>query len=407
MPSLSFLVSETSGLPRQAEPVAVTAGFYREDFPDPRFLELLDEDGQPVNFQVADLHSAPSTGPKTRPARHCCVHFLADLPVGGQRKYELKIQDTGAAYHSTVADTGPKNLLCTDLKIAGKGLSLCIENRYLVILLDPGSGRIYSVRNKSAGVTFTSPATPQWNTRRLDPNRECPALFSWDTPPKVTFERGPIFFELNRSGSPRCFPEMIVHLTYRVYAQSPWLWVRTIVEILEDVPLACLRHDELAFREKSFTHFAWSSGAQQAKARLLEDLPAGSSASHLARVGAAPPWTGFFHPEQGYGVARLHLSSMNLNRLGRPLRILDPSIHLMRSQELRSLYWVRPFIDSPRQDQLIVATEGSLYAEEGAIHFPAVPSPAPDATHNAQQLYEQLHGTWAQLKHPLEVEREG
>jgi hypothetical protein len=88
----TFLLTESQGLDRAAEPVTVTASFYQEELADAGALRLTDHRGLVLPFQVTDFCEAPSAGPKTRASRHCRVHFLADLPAHGRRKYTLEIR---------------------------------------------------------------------------------------------------------------------------------------------------------------------------------------------------------------------------------------------------------------------------------------------------------------------------
>jgi hypothetical protein len=122
-------------------------------------------------------------------------------------------------------------------------------------------------------------------------------------------------------------------------------------------------------------------------------------------VSAETAWTGFADPQNGYAVAALKLNSMSFNRLGRPVRLRCHAAYCMRAETVNGIYWSRPLIYWPQQakrDKLLVATAGSVYAEESAYCLAAVPArtapPDPDA------LYAQFTETCERLRYPIEAE---
>lgn len=405
MAAQHFLLTESRGLDRQAEPVSVTASFYPEELSGPGDLRLTDDQGKPVVFQVTDLSDAPSTGGRTRPSRHCRVHFFADLPAHGRRRYRLETLAGAPASVSGVQAAPPA---ASELVVLGQGLSLRVENEHLAVTLDPTSGQIFTMTNKKAGVTLDSPRTVHWNPDYYDPNRGWPHPFDWSPPPKIAYERGPVFFELFRSGTLKEFPEILLHIRYRMYGSAPYLWVGTLVEILEDVPLVCLRNDEMVFRDVHFSHLAWQESSGRVVSRPLAELRPINKHGDLAKVSPETPWLCFAHCAQGHGVASLRLKAANFNRLGRPLRLRDHSSYFVRSESLQALYWVRPLLYWPYhtpRDQLLVATAGSLYAEENAYGVAAV-APSESAAETAPRLYGQFTEMHARLAHPIYAEVE-
>jgi len=358
-------------------------------------LVLLDDQDRPVPFQVTDLCDAPSTGPKTRPARHCRVHFLADLPPHGKRIYRWAFPE------GQEAEPPPQ----TDLRILGKGLSLSLENQHIGLSLDPATGQIFSFTCKEAGLALDSPRTENWEPDSFDPNRGWPKPFDWHEQPKVTFEKGPVFFQLYRVGSLSAYPEITLHLTYRFYAAAPYLRVNTLIEINEDVPLACLRNEEFVFRESHFTYLVWQESDGRILSRPLAELPPVQRHGEALKVSAETAWTGFADPLNGYAVAALKLSSTSFNRFGRPVRLRNPAAYCMKAETVNGIYWSRPLIYWPqpaKRDKLLVATAGSVYAEESAYCLAAVPvrtaPPAPDA------LYARFTETFERLRYPVEAE---
>jgi hypothetical protein len=393
--SQSFLLTESHGLARKSEPVAVTASFYAEELPALSALAILDDQDKPVPFQVTDLCDAPSTGPRTRPSRHCRVHFLADLPPHGQRKYRLELREGKK-------EESPPH---TDLQILGKGLSLGLENQHIGISLDPTTGQIFSLTHKESGIALDSPRTERWEPDSFDPNRGWPRPFDWHEQPKVTFEKGTVFFQLYRVGTLRAYPEISLHLTYRFYAGAPCLWVNTIIEINQDVPLSCLRNEEFVFRESHFTHLIWQESDGRILSRPLAGLPPVHRHGEVLKISPEAAWTGFADPQNGYAVAALKLRAASFNRFGRPVRLRNPASYCMKAGTVNGIYWSRPLIYWPQQakrDQLLVATAGSVYAEESAYCLAAVPvrkSPA-----DTDALYARFTDTFERLKYPIEAE---
>lgn len=398
----SFLLSESHGLERTAEPVAVTASFYPEELPDPSALELLDEQGASVPFQAADLFDAPTTGPKTRHSKHCRIYFLAEVPAHGQRKYKLEIRERA----DTVESEKPA-AAATDLQVSSEKLALCVENRHLAVSLDPASGQIFSFKNKAARVTLDSPRTEGWDPDTFDPNRGWPRPFDWHSQPKVTFEQGPLFFQLYRVGTLKQYPEITLHMTYRLYAGVPYLWTNTVIEINEDVPLMCLRNEEFVFKDSHFTHLAWQESDGCVVTRPLEGLRPINRHGDIVKVHPETPWVGFAHPGKGHGIATLHLSSAHFNRQGGPLRLRDHSCYLIKAGALNGVYWVRPFIYWPqhtKRDQLLVAAAGSVYTDESAYCLAGTSDP--QSPKDEEALYAQFSNAFSRLKHPLYAEVE-
>lgn len=404
LPSQTFVVSESHGLDRVAEPVSVTASFYAEELPGPSALRLLDDRGAPVTVQVTDFSESPSTGQRTRPSRHGRVHFLADVPARARRRFRL---DAVPARDGPAQDAQPGRSSPSGLSIKGEGLSVRVENENLTVTLDPASGQLLALGHKPSGVTLDSPRTVHWNPDFYDPNRGWPHPFDWNPPPKVTYERGPIFFELYRSGTLKEFPEITLHILYRLYAGASYLWVRTLVEVTADVPLVCLRNDEMVFKEDYFTHLAWQASDGRVSSRPLASLEPINRHGDVLKVGPETPWLAFAHLESGHAAATLRLRGMNFNRLGRPLRLRDHASYLVRSESLHGVYWVRPLIYWPyhaKRDQLLVATAGSCYLEENAYALAASAPSGPEET--ASRLWGQFSNLRARLTHPLHADVE-
>jgi hypothetical protein len=275
------------------------------------------------------------------------------------------------------------------------------------LTLDPAGGQVYTLRSKAAGVTLDSPLTLHWNPDPYEPNRSWPHPFDWDPAPKVTFERGPVFFEMARSGTLKGLPEVLFHVTHRLYANAPYLWTRTLIEIVKDVPLSCLRSDEMAFKEAHFTHLLWQERGGRVVSRPLAELRPINKHGDVMKVGPETPWVGFAHPEKGYAVASLRLRAANVNRLGRPLRLRDYSTYLIKSESMKGLYWMRPLIYWPqhtKRDQLLVATAGSLYLEESAYYLAA--AALSDSASTAERLSAEFTAAHDRLTHPIYAEAE-
>jgi len=389
----SFLLTESHGLARNGEPVAVTASFYPEELAAHSARALLDDQGQPVPFQITDWSEAPSTGRKTRPSRHCCVHFLADLPPYGRRTYRLEVREKEAPSDPA-----------TDLEVVGNGLALGVQNQRLAVSLDPTTGQLFSFTHRETGLTLDSPRTENWDPDSFDPNRGWPQPFDWHEQPKVTFEEGKILFQLYRVGTLREYPEITLHLTYRLYAGAPYLWVNTIIEINEDVPLLCLRSEEFVFKDAHFSHLVWQDSDGAVASRPLEELSPINRHGDLVKVCPETPWLGFAHPEKGYAVAALKLRYAHFNRFGRAVRLRDHSSYFVKAEPINGLYWTRPFIYWPqhtKRDQLLLATAGSVYMEETAYCLAAAPE-----SDGAEALYAQFTDLHARLKHPVYAEVE-
>ena len=401
---LFFILSEPNGLERTAEPVSVTASFYRNELPDISALQLLDEDGRPVTIQITDRIDVPSTGPRTRPSCHCQIHFLADLPADGRKEYRLKIGE--GEERSTSRDDPTKNHdasstehPASDLQIVDERLNVRIENEHLFVILDPTSGHIYTLKNKTAGVSYESPRTGEWKPDVFDPNRGWPQPSEWDPPPKVTFEKGPVFFEMNRTGTLGEFPEITLHTTYRLYSRAQYLWVRNLIEINADVPLACLRSHEFIFKSVQFSHLAWQRPSGRIETRPLAEMEPLNRHGDLVKLRPEIPWVAFVQPEQGHAVGRLHIRAADFNRLGRPLRLRGHSLSVVNAEAVHGLYWIRPYIYWPHhtnRDQLLTATAGSLYEEEYTIAFAAGP--------NTSSLCSQFHNLYRRLRNPIFAE---
>jgi hypothetical protein len=417
-PAPFFLITESHGLERRAEPVAVTASFYANELDDPDALVLLDEDDASVTIQISDVVRSPSTGLKTRESIHCRIHFLVDVPAYGRKKYRLEIgtkekepepEETNGSPEVPSPDIATRGAPLTEgLYIQGEGLALNLRNRYLSVSLDPATGQIFHFRNELAGVTLDSPRTENWDPDYFDPNRGWAKPFDWHAQPKVTFEHGPIFFQLYRSGMLREFPEITLHVTYRLYAGAPYLWARTIVEINEDVPLACLRSEEFVFKAAHFTHLAWQETDGRILSHPLKEMLPINRHGDLVKLAPRTPWVGFADPENGHAIATLQLDATHFNRRGRPVRTRDNSSYLIKAESIDGVYWVRPLIYWPQhtnRDQLLIATAGSIYENECA-YCVAATNQTENEKEAATALYAQFDKYVQRLRHPLYAEVE-
>ena len=352
-------MSETAGLNRAPEPVSINTVFTADEILWPQRFQLNDDSGSQYPFQIAHVSLAPSGQEKGRHAYHGTLCFLADLLPYHREKFTFS-ETPRETRNENSPGIDPQNAAPSPhhatLVIRKADSALSIENESLRLALNPLTGTIEEIHNSSAGISLAIPSIRHECTKSHVAVRTHRPRAQECLPPKVTFEKGPVLFEVKSIAPTPGFPALLQQTTYRLYSRLPYIWIRRSVEVIHDTPLATLRQETLAFQASDFTHAAWRTN-QGIKLEPLESCPP------RQKIEAETSWMGLVDTKRRHALALLRVRSFQFNRLARPIHFRDRSLGLFHAEAEPVVYWASSLIEPGGDESAGTATAGSIYQE--------------------------------------------
>ncbi len=268
-------VSETAGLGRDREPLMVDAAFPAAGVSDLRRelrVARLDAAGGRLVEVPSQVCGLVRQGDELR----CRLVFLADVPANGQTHYGLFCGNPAAELPEYP----------TDLKVAGDGVGLDIQNGYYVARLSRQMGQLERLTYKREhglelnaggpghgeppGIDWAHDYVPEDGIQKL-------RITNWSDCPNYEVSRGPLCVEVRRWGFPHSplhpvFTPSRLHIdvTYTFFAGVPYFLKQGRMDAVKDMAISALRDDEWVFSGFSFTDPLWIDGA----GRVHEGAPA-------------------------------------------------------------------------------------------------------------------------------------
>lgn len=360
--SLTDRDAETAGL----LPIDLTFAVFADEIDDPhRELRLVRKTRgklQEVPFQLwnVSIREKDIDGEKSRRTLTGTITFFDDAEDGNDTEYLLLYGNPEAEHHSYT----------TDLSVTGRAPELIIENTHMTITLH-SSGQLSSVKLSGSEKVIDSPhGVMHWNPGVFIPLRYWAHSWDWDPPEIVEVDTGSIFVRLRRTGSLPEFPEMQLSVTYRFFADRPFVESSTRMVLNEDLGVVALRNDQLVFNSNLFSEFSWQQHDGEIITRSFDSQSPINDHGDLLRIRPDAGFIAFFDKEQGIGAATVRLASMNEGPDASSPVLFDHSTYITKSTNLT--YWFRPLVyfhvDWTRK-KLITVPQGSTYSERNLYLF--------------------------------------
>ena len=363
----SNVLEESEGLAREGEPVHLLLGLYADRIADPareiRIVGIDPESG--VSAEVPCQVYGSSTWDKMRD-EHCQptttveVAFLADVPAFASKVYLIFYGNPDAEAPS----------YASDLEVSGKGYGLTVENNHYKTVLHPKSGAIDEIHLKqNVNVIFDhhleTNGSLHWNPGVYAPPRTWIHASDWENPGGYSTTSGPVFFATKRHAPLPLYPEVDCSVTYRFYADKPYIMVESMIDVTADLDVVALRNGEIVLNHNLVREFAWKKADGQIGSMVIKERP-----RHPTRgkdMYVSTPWFAFYNREVpcALGIVNLDLTAY---RRDRGLTEWAPWNYLHWGPWT---YCARPLVYtfiSPNPQRVMHVSSGSSFYERMAFH---------------------------------------
>jgi len=312
---MGVVARENTGFAREYEPIHMTLAVYSDRITDPeREVRVVEVD--PVSGVQEEIPSQTyhvSTWDTDTPDEYCqntttCeVAFLADVPAFAEKVFLVFYGNPDAAAPQYV----------TDLSVTGEGLELDIENSYFRMHTQDTGGAIDEVfakmgLNEVFEHRLETNGAVQWNPGVYSPKRSWIHSSDWDPPPNASEVRGPIFLMTKRWGVFPEYPEIIVSITYLLYAHNPYLMYSSTIDVVDDLNCIALRNGEFVFNRAIFEEFAWKKPDGDVDSMVITDGP--RHPRHAVRIEPDTPWLAYYNRDRGCGIGAMTLNVSEMRR---------------------------------------------------------------------------------------------
>ncbi|MCK3684070.1 hypothetical protein [Maribellus sp. YY47] len=373
----SLVLSETTGIDRENEPVEVLLPFYPDEASDlkreirvmevdPKSFTLTEVPCQVFDIQRYTVEDNLEPEKEGQPKRHiplwmptvtCKLAFLANVPAKTSKVYLVYYNNEKA-----LAKTWQ-----TDLQVQGELPGLRIDNNYFNAVLHPNSGHLdqLTLKSKPEAPLFHRMETNgaiHWNPGIYVPPRAWTHTADWKHDQNMYSISGPVLATAEFWGNLRDMPEVDASVRYTFYPGVPYFESTTNMRINETVQTIALRNAEIVFKRELMTHAAWYDVIRDEV--ITYDVANMADLTDL-KMEADVPWITFYNENTGIGFAGIQLSYANASLESRS-RLLNPYFYITAGPWI---YWARAlslsFLGSNMQ-QVIPAIKGSLFTEKWA-----------------------------------------
>ena len=397
---LGLVVRENSGYARRHEPVHITLATYADRIRNPqrevRVVEVDPVSGVQTEIPSQTYHPSTWTAPNqdeyVQDTTTCEVAFLADVEALSEKVY-LVFYGNGKAR---------KPAYKTDLTVTGKGLELDVENSYYKMHIQETGGAIDEI-NMKMGVNavfehrLETNGAVQWNPGVYAPRRTWFHTSDWSPPPNHVVEKGPIFLMTKRWGAMPEYPELLISITYLLYAHNPYLMYSSTIDVVDDLHCIALRNGEFVFNREIFDEFAWLKPDGDIGSMPILSGP--RHPRHAQRIEADTPWLAYYSREHGCGFGAMTLNTAEMRRSDGLPRKDYPYIYLAWGPWT---YFSRVYtysFGSNNPQRMVKVSKDTTYYEQMA--FTPFQLGATDETR-----FDQLEEWNARLQDPLDIRYE-
>lgn len=388
-------IVEEAGLDRENEPVELRLNFRADQMRDPRKeLRLVTiESGscREVPFQILETSSVEVEGEEYPDTVACRVLFYASVPANSTRSYIVFYDNPAASAPPTPA---------SELKVAGEGLGLTIDNPYYNVTLAAQSGQINGIFIKQGVEQQLSHGgnAIHWNPGCFSPPRPWGHTFDWNPPEEKSEIRGPLVYVMKRWGCLPKLPEVWVSVTYTFYAHTPYILMSSTIDIRDDIDVLALRNDEMVFEPQLFSDLGWRDKQGTVHTVPLAQDPA-LETGYTKVMPADTPWICFFKQDGGYGFGSLRLAYGSASTTQSDAVTYNEGTFVTAPNEAL-VYWYRAlvyhFFPTAPIQMFSKVNAGSVYHETNAyLPFPLAKAPG--------EPLEPINETYEKLTHPLRI----
>ena len=386
-----YVLKETSGLARTAEPVVITLSAKPGEIKNwtDEIRIVRSESAQPpelIPFQVYGKETADKP-----PTESVNIIFIAKALPYQKITYRL--------FWGKCSDKVlPSAQQPADLKLTGSQPGLIIDNTYYHIELSGKSGAIQSARRAGQGneglISFYQGEPIHFGADVWSPPAGWDHDYDWQTPPNQKLVHGPIMIKYHRWGPLQSYKDVMVHLTYTFFSNVPYVVVSTMMEFTKNRSARAVRMGEVVVTylpskehpsyskidtsDIVFTHYAWPEGDRI----VTRDIAANSNSDNVAQIegfargGLAVldrdiPWVAGYNALKKFGMASLRKTHFIGNKYGNPLPYTAACTYLGQYGWGFS-YWSRPVVypfgkRNSALDHNTVVSKGTIFASEEAL----------------------------------------
>ena len=384
--SVSIVLRETVGLPRQGEPVHLTLGLFADDVTDAA-AELRVVTFDPTHpkagkdgYVVAPVQLIEATqwrdeamlraeerdtesgelAKRYDPTTTVELVFLADVLPYQEKVYQVLYGNPAARAVTTE----------TDLAVAqGEELAQTVSTGYYQFGLASNSGAVETVKIIGDGEPvllehkLETNGAVHWNPGCYAPPTPWVHASDWEKP---EFEQitGPLMHRTRRYAPLPHMETVTANTAYTFYAGQPYVLMSSLMEVKEDIFVKALRNSELVFNHAVLDEFVWLDPLGTVRSLLIEGSQ--KHPIHALEIPADTPWMAFINREQKVGFASITLAYENTNIYGDPASVSQPYIYVQNGPWI---YWARPLVypfGGQNLTRVMRVRKGSVYMEKNA-----------------------------------------
>jgi hypothetical protein len=384
--SVSIVLRETVGLPRQGEPVHLCLGLFTDDVKDAaaelrvvthdpthpsagkdgyvvapcQLIEAVEwRDEAMLQAEERDAESGELVR-RYDPTTTVELVFLADVLPYQEKVYQVLYGNPAA--EATVAKT---DLIVTQ----GDELAQSVSTAHYQFGLASNSGAVETVKILGAGDPvllehkLETNGAVHWNPGCYAPPTPWVHASDWEKP---AFEQitGPLMHRTRHFAALPHMRKVTANTAYTFYAGQPYVLMSSLMEVKEDIFVKALRNSELVFNHAVLDEFVWLDPLGTVKNMLIEGSL--KHPIHALEIPADTPWMAFISRAQKVGFASITLAYENTNLYGDPASVAQPYIYVQNGPWI---YWSRPLVypfGGQNLTRVMRARKGSIYMEKNA-----------------------------------------
>ncbi len=405
---LALLVSEEHGIERVNYPVHATLGILSAYFKSGQEIRVVKvEKGasdvvyKEIPSQVYEVIpwadqkslSAVEIDEKTgqriiryHPTTSFSVAFLANLKAKEKATYLVFYNNPDA----------PAPAYSTDLRVTGNGIGKTIENKHFRVTLHPKSGVIYEITEKATKTRLEhkleTNGAIHWNPCVYSPPHAWYHTSDWENPPFTEIE-GPLFYSIRIAAPIPFYPNVLASVTYRFYADTPFILVETTIHITDSLFVKALRNGEVVFNKKVFTKAGYKE--MDGEVKVIDLRRTRMHPDHVITLRPDVPWVTFYDEKKGIAFANLYLETMATNLEGGEASLQQPFVYIQHGPWYYLARGLVYSFGSNNQTRMLPLRRSSVYYEKNVFY--------PYAFGKGKSFSEEAERVFRMMKYPLSV----
>lgn len=405
---LALVIAEEHGMERSNYPVHATVGLLANYIrtPDEVRVVKVEREGNDVRYteipcQVYDFikwedkkilaieEKDEKTGERIsryHPTTSLSVAFLASLKPREKGTYLVFYNNPSAS----------KPAYTSDLNVRGAGIGKSIENNFYKATLNKKSGVLYEITEKSSQIRLEhkleTNGSIHWNPCVYSPPHAWYHTSDWENPPFVEVN-GPVFYSIRMAAPLPFYPSVLASVTYRFYANTPFILVETTIEITDNLFVQALRNGEIVFNKAVFRKVGYKT--MEGEVKIIDLSRTRMHPDHVVTLRPDTPWVTFYNEEKGIAFANLYLDLTMTNVEGGDASAEQPFVYIQHGPWY---YLARGLVYSfgtNNQTRMLPVRKGSVYYEKNVFY--------PFSFKKDQSYSTLVDKTYSLLKYPLSI----